>query len=57
MEASKHDVFAQQTIGGKTLLAMTLHNEQAFANRMSPSGRLDKVFMQYAWLTCQQVSP
>jgi len=57
MEVSKHDVFAQQTIGGKTLLAMTLHNEQAFANRMSPSGRLDKVFMQYAWLTCQQVSP
>jgi len=56
MEVAKHDVFAQQTIGGKTLLERTLHNEQAFANRMSPSGRQDKVFMKYAWLTCQQVS-
>ena len=57
MEAAKHDVFAHQTIGGKTLLEMTRHNEQAFANRLSPSGCLDKFFMPYAWLTCQQVSP
>jgi len=56
MEEAKHDVFAQQTIGGKTLQEMTLHNEQAFANRMLPSGRQDKVFMIYAWMTCQQVS-
>jgi len=38
------------------LTNLTLHNEQAFANRMSPSGCQDKVFMKYAWLTCQQVS-
>jgi len=56
MEIAKHDVFAQQTIGGKTLLEMTIHNEQAVANRMSPSGRQDKFFMSHAWLTCQQVS-
>jgi len=29
MEAAKHNVFAQQTIGGKTLLEMTRHDEQA----------------------------
>jgi len=57
MEVAKHDIFSQQTIGGKTLLEMTLHNEQAFANRMSPSGRQDKVFVKYAWMTCHQVSP
>jgi len=35
---------------------MTLHNEPAFANRMSPSVRQEKVFMQYIWMTCQKVS-
>ena len=52
-----HDVFAQQKIAGQTLLEMTRHNEQEFANRLSPSGCLDHFIMLYAWLTCQQVSP
>jgi len=57
MEAEKHHVFAIQTIRGKTLLEMTQHNEKVFANRMSPSGRQDHVFMPYAFMTCQYVSP
>jgi len=57
MEAAKHHVFAVQTIGGKTLLEMTQHNEKVFANRKLPSGRLDHVFMPYAFMTCQRVSP
>jgi len=47
MEVAKHNVFAQRTVGYKTLLEMSLHNERAFANRMSPSGRQEKVFIQY----------
>ena len=35
---------------------MTLHNERAFTNRMSPSGRKDDIFMQYVWMTCQKVT-
>jgi len=45
MEEATPAVFAQQTIGGKTLQEMTLHNEQAFANRMYR--RQDKIFMKY----------
>jgi len=56
MEAAKHYVFAIQTIGGKTLLEMTQHNEKVFANRESPSGRLDFVYMPYAFMTCQHIS-
>jgi len=57
MEAAKHHVFAVLTIGGKTLLEMTQHSEKVFANRESPSGRLDSVIMPYAFMTCQRVSP
>ena len=35
---------------------MTLHNQRAFANRMSPSRRKDEFFMQYIWMTCQKVT-
>jgi len=56
MEAAKHNVFSQQTIGGKTLWQMTLHNERAFANCMSPSGREDEIFRQYIWMRCQKVA-
>ena len=56
MEASKHDVFAQQTIGGLTLLEMTRHNKEAFANRLSPPEHLAFFYMIYAWITCQRVS-
>ena len=57
MEAAKYHVFAIQTIGGKTLLEMTQHNAKVFANRESPSGSLDQVYMPYAWMTCPKVSP
>ena len=56
MEEAKHDVFAQQKIGGLTLLEMTRHNQEALTNRLSPSGRLDFFYMIYAWITCQRVS-
>jgi len=56
MEAAKHDVFAQQKIGGLTLLEMTRHNQEAFENRLSPSGHLAFFYMIYAWITCQRVS-
>ena len=48
--------FAQQKIGGLTLMEMTLHNEEALANRMSPLGHLACFYMIYAWITCQRVS-
>jgi len=35
---------------------MTRHNQEALANRLSPSGRLDFFYMIYAWITCQRVS-
>ena len=57
MEAAKHYVFSILTIGGKTLLEMTQHNEKVFANRELPSGCLDTVYMPYAFMTCQTVSP
>jgi len=56
MEAAKHDVFAQQKIGGLTLLEMTRHNDESLANRQSPSGPMDFFYMIYAWITCQRVS-
>ena len=56
MEIAKHNVFAQQTVGGKTLEQMTMHNERASDNRMSQSARKDTIFMSYVWMTCQQVS-
>ena len=57
MEAAKHHVFAIHTIGGKTLLAMTQHNQKVFANRELPSAGLDIIYMAYAFMTCQTVSP
>jgi len=56
MAIAKHNVFAQQTVGGKTLEQMTRHNERAFANRMSPSAPTDLIYMPYVWITCQEVS-
>jgi len=57
MEAAKHHVFAIHTIGGKTLLEMTQHNQKVFANRELPSGSLDIIYMAYAFMTCQHISP
>ena len=57
MEAAKHHVWAIQTIGGKTLLGMTQHNERVFADRASPGGHMRCVYMPYVWITCQHVSP
>jgi len=57
MEAAKHHVFAIQTIGGKTLLEMTRHNQSVFDNRESPGGHMRCVYMTYVWITCQHVSP
>jgi len=56
MEIAKHTVFAQQTVGSKTLEQMTMHNERAFDNRLSQSAPTDTIFMSYVWMTCQQVS-
>jgi len=39
MEIANHNVFAQQTVRGKTLEQMTMHNERAFDNRMSQSAQ------------------
>ena len=33
MEIAKHNVFAQQTVWGKTLEQMTRHNERVLDNR------------------------
>ena len=49
-------MFAQQSVGGKTLEQMTMHNERAFDNRMSQLASTDTIFMPYVWMTCQQVS-
>jgi len=37
---------------------MTRHNERAFDrdNRTSPSAPTDKIYMQYVWISCQEVS-
>jgi len=56
MAIAKHKVFAQPTVGGKTLEQMTRHNERAFDHRTSPSAPTDKIYMPYVWITCQEVS-
>jgi len=35
---------------------MTRHNERAFDNRTSPLAPTDKIYMPYAWITCQEVN-
>jgi hypothetical protein len=56
MAIAKHTVFAEQTVGGKTLDKMTMHNERLFDNHTSPSAPTDVIYMPYAWITCQTVS-